>query len=98
MSQTWIGDFLLAARTFEFRVLGVNFSFVAAVVVVGELEGDQPQHGRSVFTGFKIGVGAQLIGGTPQISFQLFELVFIHAFRLFYLSGSGDKTVGEIFQ
>ena len=65
----------------------MNFCFVAAVVVVGELEEDQPQHRGGLFAGFQVGIGMQLVGGTPQIGFQLFELVFVHESRLFYLFG-----------
>jgi hypothetical protein len=60
-----VGDFLLAARAFEFGVLGVNLGLKAAVVVIGKLEENQPQHRGGVFAGLQVGIGTQLVGGTP---------------------------------
>ena len=48
------------------------------VIVIGELEKDQAEYRRGIFAGFKVGVGAQVICCTPEIGFELFELVFRH--------------------
>jgi len=72
------GDVLqraLTARALELAVLGQDGVFVLPVFVVGELQTDQAQHGRAVFAGLQVAVGAQLVGGCPEVSFELFELV-----------------------
>jgi hypothetical protein len=36
------------------------------------------QLGSGVFAVLEIGVGTQAVCGTPEVGFQLFELVFVH--------------------
>jgi len=56
---------------------------MAAVVVGGKLEKDRPQRRGEICVGFKVGLCAPFVGGTPQVGFQLFESVFVHEFCLF---------------
>ena len=74
-------NLFLAPRAFELLVFGEDFGLVAAVVVVGEFEKDQPEHWRGILAGLEIGVGAQIISGTPEVGFELFQLVASHAGR-----------------
>ena len=64
---------------FELLVFGDDLCFVPTVIVVGELEEDQAEHRRGVFAGLEIGVGAQVVGGTPEVLLELFELFFRHS-------------------
>jgi hypothetical protein len=73
-----IGKFLLAPRAFEVLVFREDLGFVTAVIIVGELEKDQAEYGRGILTGFKVRIGTQIIRRTPQIVFELFELIFRH--------------------
>ena len=73
-----IGKLLLAPRSFELLIFGEDFGLMAAVIVVGEFKKDQPEHWRGILAGLKVGVGTQVIGGTPEIGFELFELFFGH--------------------
>ena len=69
------GDVLqaaLAARALELAVLGQDGIFVLAVLVVGELQEDQAQHRRAVLAGLEVAVGAQLVGGGPEIAARTF--------------------------
>lgn len=43
-----------------------------------ELQEDEAEHRRAVFTCFQIAVGAQLVGGGPQVVFEFLELFIIH--------------------
>jgi hypothetical protein len=67
-----------AARALELAVFGEDGVFVLAVLVVGELQEDQAQHRRAVLAGLEVGVGAQLVGGGPEVVFELLELVAGH--------------------
>src|SRR5437879_7976147 len=58
---------------------GDDVGFMPAIIVVGELEEDQARYRDGVLAGFEVGVGAQIISGTPEIGFELFELLFGHA-------------------
>ena len=40
-----------------------------AVFVVGKLQEDQAQRGRGVFVGLEVEVGAQAVGGVPEVGF-----------------------------
>lgn len=53
-----------------------------SVIVVGELEEDQAEDRNGVFARLKIGIGAQFVGGCPQVFFELFELFFRHSVSL----------------
>jgi hypothetical protein len=71
----------LAPRAFELLVFGDDRVLVLAVLVVGELQEDQAEHRRGVLTGLEVGVGAQLVGGGPEVVFELLELVPGHGRR-----------------
>src|SRR5690606_8078890 len=70
---------LFSALALVLLIFGANRVFVLLVFVVGELQKDQPEHRRGVFAGLEVGVGAQRIGGAPEVFFQLFELVFVQS-------------------
>ncbi len=51
---------------------------MAAVVVIRKLQEDEAEHRDGILAGFQVGVGAQIVGGTPEIGFELLELVASH--------------------
>ena len=56
---------------------------MTAVIVIRKFEENETEHRRGILAGFQIGIGAQVIRRTPEISFKLFQLVFRHAvFRI----------------
>jgi len=93
------GDFfqaLFASRAFELFVLLHDGGLVLTVLVVGELEEDQAEHGRALFAGLEVGVGAELVGSGPEVALQLLELVSIH--EMGCLFRSGGQAFGELLQ
>jgi hypothetical protein len=42
-----------------------------AIVVVGESQEDQPKDGCRISAGLEVGVGTQIVGGAPEISFKV---------------------------
>ncbi len=73
-----VRDLLLATRAFELLVLGDDVVFVPAVVVVGKFEEDQSQHRRGILRWISGQSWREIVGGAPEIGFELFELVFRH--------------------
>ena len=49
------------------------------VVVVGKLEENESQHRDGILTGFKVGVGAEIVRRAPQVGFKLLELFASHS-------------------
>ena len=47
---------------------------MAAVIIVGKLEEDEPKHRRGILARFEIGIGAEVVRGAPKIRFELFKL------------------------
>ena len=83
-----VRELLLAPRAFELLVFRDDVGFMPAVIVVGEFEEDQTEHRRGILAGFEVGVGAEVVGGAPEIGFKLFELVFRHVtFRIGNIPG-----------
>jgi hypothetical protein len=76
-----VRQFLLAPAALELLVFGQDGRLVLAVFVVGKLQKDQAQHRRGVFAGLQIRVGAQAVGGTPEVGFEFLELFFVHGGR-----------------
>jgi len=66
---------LFPAPALELVVLGLDRLLMAAVVDVGELQKNQTKYRGAVFRCLEVGVGAQVVGGGPEIVFELFELV-----------------------
>ena len=58
--------------------LGLYGLLVATIIDVGEFEEDQTEHRGAVFGGAEVGVGAQVVGGGPEVVFELFELLAVH--------------------
>mmetsp|Transcript_44311 Transcript_44311/g.78311 ORF Transcript_44311/g.78311 Transcript_44311/m.78311 type:complete len:886 (+) Transcript_44311:1866-4523(+) len=93
------GDVLLAALSagaLELLVFLLDGRLVLAVLVVGKLQEDQAQHRGAVLAGFEVGVGAQLVGGGPEVGLQLLELFSVH------VSGAvgecaNSGPVGDVF-
>jgi hypothetical protein len=63
-----LGSLFLVPRSFQFLVFGEDFCPVEAVVVIREFQKDQPEHWRGILAGFVVGVGSQIINGTPECS------------------------------
>ena len=72
------GRYTLDTGAHKAMVLGLNRILMAAVVDVSEFENDQAPHRRAIFRGLEVGVGAQVVGGGPEVVFELFELAAIH--------------------
>ena len=73
-----VRDGLFPAGALEFPEFRQNRGFVAAIVVIGEFEEDQPQHGDGILARLQVGIGAEVVGGPPEVVFELFELVAGH--------------------
>ena len=76
-----VGDGFLAAGVLELLVFGEDSGLVAAVVVVGETEEDDAENGDGILGGLEVGVGAEVVGGAPEVGFEILELGFGHGFN-----------------
>ena len=45
------------------------------LVVVREFQKDQPEHWRGILAGLEVRVGAQIVSGSPEVSFELLQLL-----------------------
>ena len=64
--------------TLELAELGLDRRLVAAVIDVGELEEDETEDRGAVFRSLEVGIGAEVVGGRPEVVLKLLELVTSH--------------------
>src|SRR5947207_14653892 len=69
---------LLPSRSLKLLILRDDICLVPPIIIVSELEEDQPENWNGVFAWLEIGVSAQLVCGCPKVFFELFELFFCH--------------------
>jgi|GEM_PF-6070980 len=77
-----------------------DLGFVSAVVIIGELKKNKPEHRRGILAGFEVRIGTKIIRGVPQIVFELFELLCGHVvFRgRTFLSGAQRSEIDRDLQ
>lgn len=73
-----VRELLFTAIALALLVLGQDGGLELAVFVVGKFQEDKAQHRRGVFAGLQVRVGAQAVGGTPEVGFEFLELFFVH--------------------
>jgi hypothetical protein len=66
-------------------LVGLDGTQGLVVAIRGVPEEDDAEHRHAVFAGGELGVGAEVVGGLPQIGFELFD----GGERIGWLDGSG---------
>jgi|GEM_PF-2154116 len=64
-------DGLVPTGALELLELLLDGLFMPPVVEVGELEEDQPYHRGAILRSLQVGVGAEVVGGGPEVGFEL---------------------------
>ena len=57
------------------RLVGLDLPVCRVEAIGGVAEEDDPQHGHEVVAGSEFGVGAEVIGGLPEVGFELLDVL-----------------------